>query len=394
MTFASLLFMHALRRPLAAAALLLTTLCLACGGVTLRPIGSSVQRPSNVAVYLEVENDGEPVTGLTTSNFAVAEDGVLLDPSETRLSLLDPAAAAQRHALVLVDLGGEFDERSRESLRRGVALLLAALRPSQSVTVLGFDGSARLHPLGEFPRSADEAQPDLATLQRFRSKDESRNLNGAVLEALRQLDARLKHVQRPVRVGTLVVFTQGDDLAGRAPEAELNEALEKTPHQIYAIGVEGRESRQLAVLGKDGVQRSQDASTLPLAFEELGMRLRKAVGKFYLLQYCSPARSGVRRVTFTVDYEDEEGKDHRGSLDLEFDATGFSGGCNPKATPSFAKPLAEPGQLRAEGTDASPKAAPEPPSPATDSEAPPSDAEAEGDDDGIVAPPPSGNYAD
>jgi hypothetical protein len=383
------------------AGLLLASLGAACGGLTLTPVSSSVQRPSNVAVFLAVEDGNEPITGLTESNFAVEEDGVALDRSETRLTLLDPSSVSLHHTVVLVDLSGARDERQRELTSRGVAHLVDKLRPHQAVTVLGFDGSARLHALGEFPKSADAKTPELTALLNFRSQDESRNLNGAVVEGLRQLDARLMRLKRPVRVGNLVVFTFGDDLAGRVPEEDLWRVLDDTPHQIYAIGVEGRDARQLDAIGKNGVQRSQDASAVPIAFEELGSRLRRAAGKYYLVQYCSPARSGVRQVRFTVRAEDREGKDLSGSVDLELDAAGFSGGCNPKATPSFVKGLAEPGTFAARQAELESKqkgsgagdapahsATSTPEGPATESGAEPDEG------GGIVAPPASGNYAE
>lgn len=387
--------MHAsLRLPVSLACLLFASLGAACGGLTLKPISSSVQRPSNVAAFFAIEDGGEPITGLTESNFAVEEDGVVLDRNETRLTLLDPSSVALHHTVILVDLSGARDERQRELTSRGVAHLVDKLRPFQAVTILGFDGSSRLHPLGEFSKSADAQTPELGPIVNFRSSDESRNLNGAIVEGLRQLDARLMRLKRPVRVGNLVVFTLGDDLAGRVPEEELGKALDETPHQVYAIGVEGRDTRQLDAIGKDGVQRSQNASAVPIAFEELGSKLRRAADKYYLVQYCSPARSGVRQVRFTVRTEDREGKGLSGSVDLELDATGFSGGCNPKAPPSFVRGLSEPGTFAARQAelDAQQKQS-APPSSAP--EQAPSSSSGDPDESGpIVAPPASGNYAE
>src|SRR5690554_1806653 len=219
----------------------------ACGGVQLEHVHSSVQRPSNVAIYVSVEDGGEPVTDLRAEDFSVREDGVLLEPNETRLTLLDRDAVALHHTVVLVDLSGaaQGTDPQRSAIRKGVQNLVAKLRPTQGVTVLGFDGSPRLHPLGEFSRAADAPRPELETIERFKARDESRNLNGAVIEGLRQLDSRLMRVKRPVRVGTLIVFSQGDDLAGRVTEQALLDALAETSHQVYAVGIGGREARQL-----------------------------------------------------------------------------------------------------------------------------------------------------
>ncbi len=404
----------------------------ACGGVQLEHVHSSVQRPSNVAVYVSVENGGEPVTDLRAADFSVREDGVLLEPSETRLTLLDRDAVALHHTVVLVDLSGatQGPDPQRSALRKGVQNLVAKLRSTQGVTVLGFDGSPRLHPLGEFARGPAGPRPELDTIERFKAQDESRNLNGAVIEGLRQLDSRLMRVKRPVRVGTLIVFSQGDDLAGRVTEETLLDALAETPHRLYAVGVGGREARQLDAIGRQGVERSQDARSLPIAFEELASRLKKTWSKYYLVQYCSPARTGIRQVRFEVRHEDEEGSASTASLEYEFDATGFRGGCDPKARPAFVTPLSAPGELeakRAEAEAAKQRRARQPAAesgsgtgqpetstaPAGPSEHPtdqPSGADAGADassdsgtdsgaaseetDEEIVAPPASGDYAD
>lgn len=363
----------------------------ACGGVTLKHVHSSVQPPSNVAVYVAVDHDGEPVTGLLPSNFSVEENGVQLDPSETRLSLLDPSIVAYHHTLVLVDLSGKWEDEERQALARGVSHLVEKLQPTQGVTVLGFDGTRRLHPLGEFPRHPQARSPELRSILHFRSRDESCNLNGAVIEGLRRLDARLRQSPKPVRVGTLVVFTRGNDLAGHVSDQQLDEALEATSHELYALGIEGRESQQLERIGRSGVQRSPNGSSLAVAFEDLALHLKKAAGKYYLVQYCSPARSGIRQVRFSVEYEDAKGSDASGHLDLEFDSDAFRGGCDPKARPWFATRLAEPGTLEAKHSREDSKG--KRPSSSSDDTPPPT---SEGSDGAapIVAPPASGNYAD
>lgn len=408
------------------AALCAAWLVSACGGVQLEHVHSSVQRPSNVAIYVSVEDGGEPVTDLRAEDFSVREDGVLLEPNETRLTLLDRDAVALHHTVVLVDLSGaaQGTDPQRSAIRKGVQNLVAKLRPTQGVTVLGFDGSPRLHPLGEFSRAADAPRPELETIERFKARDESRNLNGAVIEGLRQLDSRLMRVKRPVRVGTLIVFSQGDDLAGRVTEQALLDALAETSHQVYAVGIGGREARQLDAIGRQGVERSQDTNSLPIAFEELAMRLKKGWSKYYLVQYCSPARTGIRKVRFEVRHEDDEGSASTGSLDFEFDATGFRGGCDPTARPAFVTSLSAPGELEAKraeaeaakqrtrkpsegasgagesssGTSPSGDAAATEPPGGSDAGTPEAGGEAgeapEAPQETIVAPPASGDYAD
>ena len=56
-------------------------------------------------------------------------------------------------------------------------------------------------------------------------------------EAVSQLDTRLMATQKPLRVGSLVVFARGADLAGRVTEAKMREVLSETKHLLFAIGV-------------------------------------------------------------------------------------------------------------------------------------------------------------
>lgn len=366
---------------------LLSVGCGIFGGVQVRPLNSSVQKPSNVALYVAVEDEDRPIGGLEAKNFQIYEDGVLVEADHSKLTLLDRDQVALHHTVVLVDLSGKPDESARRGIAKGVSHLVEKLVPTQGVTVLGFAGDAKLRPLGEFARSKDAPAPELPAIESFQSGDESRNLNGAILLGLEQLDARLMRHKKPVRVGTLVVFTRGDDLAGRVGEDALHEALRNTPHDLYAIGIENPEAYKLEAIGKNGVKKSADLAGVPVAFEDMGITLKKAWSKYYLVQYCSPGRNGVRRVRLEVQHDGEEGKIDKGAVELEFDATGFSGGCDPNVRPAFAKSLAEPGTLGRE---------PEPPvkgkkAKAAGESAP--DAEPASSGDGaIVGPPSSGGY--
>ena len=60
---------------------LLTASC--GGGLQLRTIKATQQRPSNVAVYFKVEqSSGDPLPGLTADRFRIYEDDQLVSPPE------------------------------------------------------------------------------------------------------------------------------------------------------------------------------------------------------------------------------------------------------------------------------------------------------------------------
>ena len=76
---------------------LLSMGCGIFGGVQVRPLNSSVQKPSNVALYVAVENDQQPIGGLEAKNFQIYEDGVLVDADHSKLTLLDQNRVIRPH---------------------------------------------------------------------------------------------------------------------------------------------------------------------------------------------------------------------------------------------------------------------------------------------------------
>jgi hypothetical protein len=235
------------------------------------------------------------------------------------------------------------------------------------VTERAFDGSPTLEHVGDYPRGSEN--PRAPALARRATKDGSRDLHGAVVAGLGELDRALGVGTKPVRLGTLVVFARGPDLAGRVDEGKLYEALETAHHDVIGIGI-GEDTGFLA-FARGGVIEAQNADTLPIAFEEAGARVAATYGKHYLLAYCSPARAGKRSVRVEVVHEDKEGHERSGATEYEFDATGFGPGCRPETRPRFVR--------RNDAGTREPSA--------HVNEAP------TGDPDAVVPPPSSGDYA-
>jgi hypothetical protein len=273
--------------------------------------------------------------------------------------------------LLLLDLSGNPDADTRAVYVRSVEAFVRKLASSVAVSVRAFDGGNALKPAGEFTRGT--AKPSAGSLQKLSSADSSRNLNGAVKLALAELDRSLKFGNKPVRLGTLVVFARGADLAGRVSESELDGVLSATKHDVIGVGI-GDDTSYLD-FARGGVIQAQAADTLPIAFEEAGSRAAKLHGKYYLVTYCSPARNGRRSVRLEVEYTNEQGDQKGGSSSYEFDAKGFGPGCKSSALPRFDPPPRPPGS-GAHGDAA----------PALVNQAP-----ANGGDD-VVPPPSSSDY--
>lgn len=318
---------------LASSALLL----FGCGlfqQLDVQSLGTATRKPSNVGVYLSVADGVEPVTELGPEAFRIYENEQLLDPDETRQTLLEREIAALHHALLLVDMSTAKDDEARRQLSRGVAGFVQKVCRSQGVSVYAFDGRAGIEHIGDFARGAS-VPDELAALTGFKTADPSRNLHGAVIAGLKELGARLMTKPKPVRVGTLVVFTAGADRAGRATAEQMQQAVDGSGHQAFAIGVGAQGSYELGPLGKNGAAWTPSLGAIGPVLEEAAESVDRLYERHYLLSYCSPGRAGTRRVRVEVVHETHDGKQLKGDLTFEIDATGFDAGCDPTAAPAF-----------------------------------------------------------
>ena len=363
--------------------------CAALGfnKLEVESVGLSAQRPSNVAVYLWAANDGEPLTDLVESNFRVYENEQPLDPAAVGLTLLPRELAAVHHTLLLVDMSSE-DAEARKRIAKGSAAFVQKVRQLQGVTVYAFDGTAHIQLIGEFPQQSEGSGPEsIPALESFQPRDPSRDLYGSVVQALDQLDARLMRTQKPLRIGTLFVFTLGPDLAARVTEDQLWNALDTTRHQVFAMGVGEEDQPVLEVIGRSGMVKAQSANTIPIAFEDGALKVRSALERYYLLSYCSPSRAGQRTLRVEVSIVDREGQEVAGDVQLDFNADGFGPGCDPKAPPRFVvqPPGGSDASSERSGVSVGTPATAEAASPNSEPEAAPPDT---GDETQEIVPPP------
>ena len=362
--------------------------CSLFNRVRVDPVATSFQKPSNVAVYVAVSDGDLAVTDLQPESFKVYENEQLLDADDTHQLLLPKELAAYHHTLLLVDVSGEGSADDR--LARAVASFVETVRATQAVSVYAFDGGPNLHAVAEFQKSADTGPVDVRALSKWGSADTSRNLNGALLSGLKELDARLAAQAKRVRVGTLVLFTRGSDLAGRVSQADAERAVSNTTDDVIALSIAEQTGRTLSDIGKSGVVRAQNEDALGTAFEEAALKARDLYDKHYLIAYCSPARGGSRRLKVEVRFRNREGEDKQGAFFQDFDATGFGPGCRSESMPRFVPPpVHKPdGHAAAKGTTTNESKPVEAPVPSGVAEPAPA-----ADDDGVAPPPNKPGYS-
>jgi hypothetical protein len=388
---------------------------LLMGGLDVKGVATAANVPSNVAVYLSVSHDNEPTTGLTASDFAISEDGMPLDPTTTKQTLLVRDRVALHRTLLLVDVSLLSDDATRQKLSRAVAGFVATVRKTQPVAVYLFDGRSTIHLLGDFPVSAESSgtPPEISGLDAGPRRDPSRDLNGALVNGANKLAFLLESSDKPIRIGTLAFFTWGPDLAGRTPQSDTLDALEARGHHVVGIGVEGENEPQLERFATSGVSMAPSRDTIGVAFDEAASTVTRIANEYYLLSYCSPARSGTRRLRVEAKATTPDGDELTGKWETDFESTGFGPGCDPTETPRFilqgssAVAVAPPPEAPstppapsepdtaeppASATPAAPAKATRPaPQPPRDKAAPASGASKT--DDTVVPPPEAGGYA-
>jgi len=330
------------RRALASIASVLALFVLTgCGGggLHLTPVKSTANKPSNVAVYFKVEtSSGEPVGGLGAEQFKIYEDGSLVSTNESKQTILNPEVAASHYTLLLVDMSGSVsaDAEAVSTLVDAASAFTERVEKSQKVAVYAFDGGEDLHPIAPF-ESPNGAHASVQSLKGYKPQDPSTNLNGAIVRGLAELDKALTHAEHPMKFGTLVVFSDGTDRASRVPKDQMRKAVKDSSYQIFAIGLGSElQESELKDIGKDGTAKAQDKSAVVSAFDDIAKKIEGATKAYYLLSYCSPSRAGKHEVKVEASYKEADGKTQRtGTLKSEFDAAGFTHGCDPNTPPNF-----------------------------------------------------------
>jgi hypothetical protein len=317
---------------------------VACGGGGLKVTGirSTHTRPSNVAAYFKVQTSGgDPVGGIKAEEFKIYEDGQPVSEHESKQVILNPEVSVSHYTMLLVDMSGSVSESGAiDNVVEAAAAFTERVEKSQKVGVYAFDGCEKLHPIAPF-QNPGGATAAVRSLKGHKPDDPSTNLHGAIVKGLDELDTSLSRAEHPVRFGTLVVFSDGTDRAARVERKAMDESLDKATderkYEVFAIalGSEMQES-ELKRIGNSGTAKAENKEEVVKAFEKIAQRIEATQKSYYLLSYCSPSRAGKHTVKIEATWKGEDGKSNKsGAFESEFDATGFTHGCDPKTPPNF-----------------------------------------------------------
>lgn len=322
-------------------AALLAQGCVRSGNLQITPVALSAHKPSNVGLYVAVDQDARPVTYLTAKNFRVVEDGVALDSSQVQLTLLPASAVAARRVALLVDMSRTLDDQQRTQLVNSLAAFIDKLRHRQPVSLFGYDGSEHAQLIADFSRDLRdglrETDLGLAKLLAFRPTDSSASVYSAILDTAARLDRAMANEKQPLHRGTLVVIAQNPDLAGRVSEPAARQFIASSPHQYFLLTVGSwATATDVSWLGKTEALQAASFNTMTSPLDQIAASVESDYFRYYVVSYCSPARSGSRQLRLEVANTDEEGRRRTGSYDTVFEAKDFTPRCNAHTPPNFA----------------------------------------------------------
>lgn len=309
------------------------------GGLRLEMVRSAAAKPSNVAVYFSVDqSDGTPVGGLKAEDFRIYEDDALISQYESKQTILNPKVAASHYTLLLVDMSGSISKSGQANAVVDAATAFTdRLEKFQKVGVYAFDGSSDLYPIVPFTSSGGAAKGGIKSLASFQPRDPSTNLHGAIVKGIELLKNELAHAEHPLKFGTLVVFTDGTDRAGRVSKDDMQKSLKDASFDVFAIGLGAEISdKELGRIGKNGVAMAEDKDSVVKAFDQIAQKIEAYTQRYYLLSYCTPARAGEHEVRVQAVVKSQDGKSEKtGSVRYKFKAEQFTPNCDPNTPPNF-----------------------------------------------------------
>jgi len=285
--------------------------------------GYEVDYPSNIKFNFTVTtNSGYPVPDMDVNNFKLWEDESPLHPTESNLTAFPSPENYDFYVLLSLDLSGSIakpdESLNRESLN---TIILAAkdfideLIPTGKKISLNVFSTKTIE-ITNFTNDRDLLFYHLDRLEKYIVTGASTNLYGAFVEGITRLN-EVAPADDNIKVGSLVVFSDGKDTAGMYTIDEVTNIVNATEqgHDVYTIAVQSEDLgaatlailkalsgfdkfRQVRALNNNdtgGISRTtnmrQQRVNLITQFRELATDILWSSSKYYTIQYCTPSRT-------------------------------------------------------------------------------------------------------
>jgi von Willebrand factor type A domain len=312
------------------------------------------EKPAKVSLLFQVDTcQGQPVPGMTANQFTIAEDDRVVSELESQRLIRAKGQRYRLHTALLLDLSGSMLRSGQldsvqSAARQFVETVLNKTDEGHRIAVLGFDGQSKPEVIVPFTSelarlveginslSVSQCQvnadcalvPGRNACASHRCVDDSTNLHGATVEALGLLETQLQGDSSvALNDAALVLFTDGSDQAARVSKGDAVSAALAARAHVFTVGFGNDiDADTLRQLGKDGFFVASSRTELNQAFSRAALNITQLANRFYLLEYCSPKRSGTHTLKVTARLE-RDGAVWIGGLSREFSAQGFASGC-------------------------------------------------------------------
>jgi len=291
-------------------------------------ISNETRLPSLITLHFSLQTeDGEPVPYLKAEDFVIKEDGKEVSVFESKQTILPRNKQFELVTLLLLDMSGSIIESgSLTSLQEAMKVFIETVSESQIVSIYAFDGRKEIQQLLAFTSDKKRMLDAVGRLPNYKAKDPSTNLNGAVLSGLPIISKRVAAAKKigKITTGTMILFTDGTDQAGRIADSVSRGRAMKSKSSIFAIGLGGEiDKDHLKSIGQSGFEFADDTDDIVEAFASIAEKIKRESNKYYAIAYCSPKRAGRHHLEISV-------RDYDGSMGYGFNATGFTPQCDPK----------------------------------------------------------------
>jgi hypothetical protein len=294
--------------------------------------------PAKVAfLFRATTKSGVPLTNLACGNFILLEDGEPISKYESAYRIVSNPEVFQMHTLLLLDLSGSIVDRDQtlDSLKIAATKLVRALLASglknTDLSVHWFDGGTNINQLIDFTADTLALLNAIAGVNKNTRTDKSTNLNGAIVQGIDKIKAKVFQKKEGVSYGTLVLFSDGKDRAGRVATDKVTMSVNNAGSlvAIYALNDPNGESdsTMLKQISREHFSSAHSFQALINNFRMVGDKIVKEVQSRYWLEYCSPKRKGEHKLTVQAQVVDSSQGKLDGTLTLAFFADNFVGGC-------------------------------------------------------------------
>jgi uncharacterized protein YegL len=327
-------------------ALFLMTIFTGCndensGGeeVEINLIEATTEVPSKIRLFFKVDlGEEQQFTTLEPSDFEIYENGSQISRLESQADIQRESGDFLYSSILMLDLSGSIlNNADLPKLKEAATTFIDRTMPeegeslygTQEMAVYWFDGEKNVHPLVSYTHEGDSLISGIESINEDISDDVSTNLNGAVIQGLSIMDDRVREIREDSDIataGSMVLFTDGTDQAGRVSTSAALDSVNAASdeYSLFTIGLGGEIDQEvLESFGKDGFELAEDSLALNETFLAVAERLEAESNSYYVLEYCSPKRSGQHTLELRAIYEDKFG-----SFQTEFSAEGFTGGCS------------------------------------------------------------------